>query len=196
MECTTRFLKVPDCPGLFTFIQIFYMRFLLCFPLLFTGAVLFAQSPVFPDDWTGNWKGELHWYKAGQTVPQKVPMELRIQKTDSTFWTWHLIYGTPREDSRPYILKPVDRSKGHWVVDEKNGILLDQFWLGNSLTGAFTVSGSTILNTYRMENNELVIDFFSLAAKPLATTGKGDEEIPFVDSYRVTGKQTARLLRQ
>ena len=62
-----------------------------------------AQSPSFPKIWTGNWKGELQWYKTGNSQPQKVNMELRIQPTDSVnTYTWNLIYGVATEDNRPY----------------------------------------------------------------------------------------------
>lgn len=163
--------------------------------LLIIRTVSIAQSG-FPENWTGNWKGELQWYKTGGTEPQKVTMELRIQKGDSAGnYTWHLIYGSAPEDSRPYILKAKDAAKGHWVIDELNGIVLDQFWVGNKFCGAFTVQNSTIVNNYWMENGKMVIEFYSLAAKPINTTGNGTEESPSVDSYRVGSYQKAVLNR-
>lgn len=150
----------------------------------------------FPESWVGNWKGELQWFRTGTTVPQKVSMELRIQKGDSAgHYTWHLIYGSAAEDSRPYILKPKDAAKGHWVIDELNGIVLDQFWVADKFCGAFTVQNSTIVNNYWIENGKLMIEFYSLGAKPLITTGLGTEESPKVDSYRVGSYQKAILSR-
>jgi hypothetical protein len=163
--------------------------------LLVTRSVSFAQS-AFPENWTGNWKGELQWYKTGETEPQKVNMELRIQKGDSAGnYTWHIIYGSAAEDSRPYLLKAKDAAKGHWVIDELNGIVLDQFLVGNKFCGAFTVQNSTIVNNYWVEDDKLMIEFYSLGAKPLVTTGLGTEESPKVDSYRVGGYQKAILSR-
>ena len=121
-------------------------------------------------------------------------MELQIRPTDSVNrYTWQLSYGPAAEDNRPYTLIAVDTAKGHWVIDENNGIVLDQFWIANRFTGAFTVMNSTIVNNYWLENGKLVVEFYSIAAKPINTTGKGNKEIPFVDSYKVNSYQRAVL---
>lgn len=165
--------------------------------LLCNSSVLRAQQADFPAGWTGNWKGELCWWMGADSLPKKVKMELRIQPADTAGqFHWHLIYGEESGDSRPYLLKPVDISKGHWRIDEGNGIILDQFWVGNRLTGAFTVLNATIINTYQLDGDTLQVEFHNLSGKPIATTGKGDENIPFVDSYRVRSYQRASLLRQ
>jgi len=39
------------------------------------------------------------------------------------------------------------------------------------------------------------VEFFSIGAKPIATTGHGTEESPAVDSYRVGSYQKAVLRR-
>jgi hypothetical protein len=165
--------------------------------LLFFFSPLLCQQPGFPVSWAGNWKGELQWFRTGAKEPQKVNMELRIQpSTTAGEYSWHLIYGKETEDSRPYILKQKDTAGIHWVIDENNGIVLDQFWAGNKFCGAFTVMNSTIVNNYWMENDKLMVEFFTLSAKPLLTTGKGTEESPSVDTYKVAGYQKAVLTRQ
>lgn len=155
-----------------------------------------GQSKQFPLNWTGNWKGELEWYKTGNEVPQKVNMELRIQPTDiSGTFTWQIIYGSANEDIRPYLLISKDTANIHWVIDENNGIVLDQYWVANKFCGAFTVQNSTIINNYWMENNQLIVEFYSLSAKPVAITGKGTEESPKVESYKIGSYQKAVLQR-
>lgn len=169
--------------------------FLLLFMLLLTPS-LFAQTSNFPADWTGHWKGELQWFKTGKDEPQKVNMELHIQPGDSTgTFTWQIIYGAATEDNRPYLLKPVNPAAGHWQIDERNGIVLDQFFVGNRFCGAFTVQNSTIINNYQLTGDKLVVEFYSLAAKPLGTTGSGTEDSPKVDSYRVGSFQQAVLTK-
>lgn len=163
---------------------------------VFLSSIAFSQPNSFPASWVGNWKGELLWYKTGKPEPQKVNMELRIQPADSTdTFTWQLIYGSKAEDYRPYILKPINITEGHWVIDELSGIVLDQYWAGNKFSGAFTVQKSTIINSYWMENNKLHVEFFNIGAKPIITTGKGTEEVPFVDSYKLGSYQKAVLDR-
>ena len=113
---------------------------------------------------------------------------------DSSY-TWQLIYGSKEEDYRPYILKPVNKEEGHWVIDELSGIVLNQFWTGNKFSGAFTVQKSTIINSYWIENDKMFVEFYNIGAKPLITTGKGTEEVPFVDSYKLGSYQKAVLVR-
>jgi len=159
--------------------------------------ISFAQSNVFPLNWVGNWKGELLWYKGTAKEPQKVNMELRIHPTDSlNKYSWQIIYGSESKDNRPYSLIARDTAKGHWIINENNGILLDQFWIAGKFCGAFTVGSSTIVNNYWMENGKLMAEFYSISGKPIATTGKGTEDSPLVDSYKVATYQRAALLRE
>lgn len=161
--------------------------------LLLASCVSFSQSE-FPERWEGNWKGDLLWYAGFGKESRKVSMELNIRRTD-TAWSWQLVYGSPTEDNRPYTLFPVDRNKGHWAINEHNGIVLDQFFLAGRLNGAFTVGSSTIFNSYELKGDSLIVEFSTLQAAPLATTGQGTEDSPKVDSYRVIGFQRAVLRR-
>jgi hypothetical protein len=162
---------------------------LCCFFLSLT-----AMAQDFPASFLGYWQGELLWYKQGAKEPQKVPMQLIIQPSDSAGqYTWQIIYGENKQDNRPYILKPVDTAKGHWVIDERNSIILDHYWLGNKFTSAFTVGNNTIVDSYWIENGLLMVEFFSISSKPLNTTGGKEKDIPAVDSYALRGYQKAVL---
>ena len=46
-----------------------------------------------------------------------------------------------------------------------------------------------------MEDDKLYVEFFNIGAKPMITTGKGTDEIPFVDSYKLGSYQKAVLIR-
>jgi hypothetical protein len=168
--------------------------------LFFLQASLFAQNQTasFPKDFIGVWKGKLDWYRAGDTAARKIDMELHILPSKDTAgqYTWRLVYGKPGEDNRPYILKQADTTGTHWVIDELNGIVLDQYWIGNRFYGSFTVQNTTIVNCYYLEKENLIAEFISWPAKPVATTGKGNEDAPFVDSYNIRSLQRAVLKRQ
>lgn len=169
-------------------------RFILIAVLFCLPAFIMAQSKPFPKNWEGNWKGELQWFKTGSAKPQKVNMELRIHPGDSLgIWTWQIIYGSETDDNRPYKLMQRDSAGIHWVIDEMNGIVLDQYWVANKFCGAFTVQNSTIINNYWIENGKLIVEFYSLSAKPVTTTGHGTEESPSVDSYKIGSYQKAIL---
>lgn len=189
---------IPGKPGIFYFYPMRYIitHLLLLLTLCSARNAAAQSSASFPKSWEGDWKGELRWYKTGSTEPQTVNMELRIHPGDSiNTWSWQIIYGSASEDNRPYRLIMKDSAGIHWVIDELNGIVLDQYWVGSKFSGSFTVMKSTIVNSYWMEGDQLFIEFLSLGAKPLTTTGYGTEESPSVDSYRVTGYQKAILKR-
>ena len=165
-----------------------------CFFL--SGNFSFSQT-AFPKDFLGHWEGTLNWYQAGKKTPQTVKMQLVILPGDSAnTYSWQIIYGDKGEDNRPYILKAVDTSKGHWQIDERNGIIIDQYFVGNRFTSAFTVQTTTIIDSYWREGDALVAEFYGLTAKPVTTSGKGTEESPKVDSYGTKSYQRAVLKRK
>jgi hypothetical protein len=149
----------------------------------------------FPRSFIGNWKGTLQWMVAGKPT-QTFTMQLHIQPTDTAGqYTWQIIYGDDAKDNRPYILKPVDTAKGHWVIDENDGIILDSYMHGNSIHGAFTVQGNTIIDNYKIENGKMLVEFFSVKLDNKKQSGKGTTETPFVDSYLISSYQSGILTR-
>ena len=125
-----------------TIIKTTEMKYLVLLLVGFISLSANSQSGPFPQSWIGNWKGELQWYKTGKAEPQKVNMELRIHPTDITeTFTWQIIYGSASEDNRPYTLIAKDTTKTHWVIDENNGIVLDQYWVGNKFLWSFYGNG-------------------------------------------------------
>lgn len=149
----------------------------------------------FPASFIGHWKGTLEWYPAGAKEPRRVVMHLRIYpyRDSAGMYTWNMVYGDESKDNRPYFLKAVDTEQGHWVIDEMNGIKVDQYWTGAKLCSAYTTQQVTIANNYWIENGDLVAEFISYNTKPIAKTGKGTEDIPYVYSYEIRSYQKAVL---
>ena len=169
--------------------------FLLTCILFFSLAVV-AQQNSFPKSWEGQWRGQLHWFKTGQSKAQEINMELRIHPAGKpNTWSWQIIYGDETKDNRPYLLTSKDSSGIHWIIDENNGIVLDQFLVADKLCGAFTVQNNTIVNNYWIEDDKLVVEFYNVSAKPIATTGNGTDDSPKVDSYKIGSYQKAVLKR-
>lgn len=161
--------------------------------VLLPGMISQAQSASFPNDFAGRWKGNLEWKMAGKPT-QVFSMQLNILPADSTGqYTWQIIYGENNKDVRPYLLKPVDTAKGHWLIDEKNGIILDSYAFGNCLQGAFTVGKNTIVDNYCLDNGRLRVEFFSIRLGEKKQSGNGTEDSPFVDSYRIGSYQAGFL---
>lgn len=168
--------------------------FTCCF---FISATFAFGQKSFPASFIGHWEGTLEWFQVGKQEPQKVKMQLIIKPSDSAnTYTWQIIYGDKGEDNRPYILKPVDAAKGHWQIDERNGIILDQYFIGNRFTSAFTVQNSTILDSYWIEGDKLIAEFYSISAKPVNITGIGTDVSPKVDSYATKSYQKAIMWKK
>jgi hypothetical protein len=173
------------------------LRTLLFVFLVFSSFISFSQND-FPDSWVGNYKGELEIYGKND-VRMLVNMQLEIQpKTDSLF-TWYMIYemnGNP--DKRMYELKILDKDKGHYLIDEKNTILIDGYYHLNRFTSMFEVMGSYIVTTYTMENEALVFEIIAGSMKAPRVTGNQEHEgndIPEVKTYSVNGRQKAVLYK-
>ena len=157
---------------------------------------LFAKPIGFPKDFVGDWRGTMEWSKPGVAEPQRVKMQIKIEKTrEPDTFTYQMTYGEKGEDSRPDLLKPVDASKGHWRIDERNGIELDEFWIGDTLVGVFTVSGNTIMTKNRREGNTLVSELTTYESVLLNTTGSDTPNGPPVTTQRIKSLQRAVLRR-
>jgi hypothetical protein len=153
------------------------------------------SSQYFPQNLVGKWKGNLIWYQGLQQRPG-VQMELHILPADSTdHYTWRIIYGAAQKDNRPYILKPFNKERGHWLIDELNSIVLDQFLIGDRFCGTFTVEGNTILNSYQLLGDSLLVEFYNYQEKPIVITGGGDTTIPKIKTYGMRSHQRAVLRR-
>ncbi|MEJ8841105.1 hypothetical protein WG954_01845 [Lacibacter sp. H375] len=173
-------------------------KLLIAHALMLICLVSSAQKLSFPQSFVGNWKGTLAWNRA-EKAPQQFTMRLNIQAVDSGRYTWQIIYGDDnpstgnKVDDRPYVLLPVDTSKGHWQIDERNTIVLDGYFIGNTFTSVFSVSGSTIVSKYELTADGLIVSFTTYATNPIKKTGGTSKEIPPVDSYKVVGQQQGLL---
>ena len=170
--------------------KLFFVNVLLLM-YLFTS----AQQLSFPQSFVGNWKGTLTWNRP-EKAAQQFAMRLNIQAVDSGRYTWQIIYGDEQRDNRPYLLLPVDTAKGHWQIDERNTIVLDGYFIGNTFSSVFAVSGSTIVSKYELTADGLMVSFTTYTTKPVTTTGGTSNEIPPVDSYQVKSLQQGLLKRE
>lgn len=171
------------------------MKKILCVSLSFLIVSMAAAQTTqeFPGTFKGNWKGKLQWNMPGKPV-QEFTMQLNIFPLDSIgLYRWEIRYGDSSKDIRSYTLRPVDAAKGHWAIDELNGIVLDNYAIGNCLQGSFTVMNSTIVNNYCIENGKMKVEFFTIKLADKKTSGKGTDDSPLVDSYRMGGYQYGLL---
>lgn len=165
---------------LFTFLSVFHFY-----------SFSIAQTTDFPKSWEGNWKGEVTIFSANGNY--KVPMTLVIQPINSTSWSWTLHYEAPNQSPRKYELI---QDKSGWKIDEKNGIVLPQQFLGNRMVSSFSVGGNLLLCYYWIEDDLLHLEIHSTTQEPKNKTGLNATEIPEVGNHFISSYQQAKLHRK
>ncbi len=145
--------------------------------------------------WLGHWKGELAVQVKDR--PPTVNMELVIAPlADGSGWEWTIIYGEGESRQvRAYVLLPGDRP-GRYVMDERNGILLDMAFEQGALVSAFEVEGSLLVSREALAGDTIAYRIDTFAAAEPRSSSVGDPKKPtVVKSYRPLGTQAATLRR-
>jgi hypothetical protein len=161
-----------------------------------TKVVMEDKPNVFPQDYFGAYYGKLTIDNGGNQ--QEIDMEFHLQATDSIGkYSYTIVYGSgEKRQERKYFLLEKNATKGDYVVDEDNGILLNAKFSGNTLYSMFEVQGGLL--TSRESFFDTYMDFeitYSNKAKQ-EKSGDMDEEIPEVISYPIMVVQTARLYKK
>lgn len=168
------------------------MKSIFLFCLFYVGLYVHAQN--FPQTWEGIWQGELNIYSSASAKSvQTLTMQLKIQPIDAKTWAWEIGYLVGEGDIRKYELHEINAEKNEWLIDEKNGILLNQRLLGNRLIGSFSIEKSLIINSYEFNNDSIIVEFYSTQLDPENTIGLGTEESPVVGNHKVGNYQKAVL---
>lgn len=160
-----------------------------------------ADNMVFPDDYIGNWTGELNIYTA-EGLRQSIPMELGIQPINDSTFTYALVYGADKETGlRDYLLRKGDQGANHWVIDEQDGILLDNFYVGGILHGPFSVMGSMLYSKLERRGAQLHYSISSGSQSSFRKSGtttetQGEQEQITVESFKTANYQVAILTKR
>jgi hypothetical protein len=180
--------------------RILVFVFLGIFGLVAFRNVAFGQKP-FPTAWLGEWHGTLEIFGAKGKV-QSLPMELHLHPIDSIAggYTFTIVYGEDKEAGRrPYHLLTLDAATGRYLLDERNGIRMEAYFVNGKLIQWFEVQGALLYTSVEKVGRRLVWEIVSGSSKPVSTTGGGiaeGEEIPPVQAYPVSGLQRAVLKRR
>ncbi len=153
----------------------------------------FAQPTIKASDLEGSWKGSLIINRPDRAKPTEVEMRLNIVPlTGVKGYHYQLVY--PKQAPRNYKLLPVDEEKGHWQIDEQNGIKLDAFWTGSGFTSCFSVGGNLLISSEKLEGKRLIWTCEIFEEKILANTG-GINGGPAVLTRRLISTQKAEMTR-
>lgn len=154
---------------------------------------LALAASVLPSAWEGRWVGDMH--SSSPRVPAKIEMELEVKPlADGKGHTWTIVYRPEgREDRRPYEIRPVDGQAGRYVIDEKNGIVLDASLRGSVLVSTFSVGDTLLATRYELSGTTLRVEMDSYRLSDARETKAGAQS---VKSYRLVSQQTATLARR
>lgn len=156
-----------------------------------------STKSKFPDDFLGHWSGDLHIYNhSGKTMT--VLMQIIISITDlKDEYHWHIIYGEgEKQNKRQYTLKVDDASKGRYVIDEKNSIVLDACFIENKLISSFEVNDNLLTSVYEVVNGKMIFEIYFQNKKDNRISGNSvinNDTIPEVISYKTSTYQKAVL---
>ncbi len=174
-----------------------FLTFLVAF--IFTIQVSIAQddnTSSFPDAYFGIYSGELVIHS--EKGIKYYPMEFHLLPTDSIgAYNYMIVYGKDENrQERKYTLKEIDKSKGNYMLDENNGILLDCKVIGNKMYFLFEVMDSFLTTFVTFNSDHLIFEIVVTNPKTKKTSGGTDEDTPEVFSYPISVVQKAVLNKQ
>lgn len=158
-------------------------------------ALLGLQNPQssLPDEWFGTWKGKVK-LQGSDTKEREVGMELSVGKVPgSQDASWTITYTDgAKKDVRAYVLSPVKDKPNRFVTDEKNGIVLDDTLIGNTLYSQFKVQETLLHVRFRLSGKSMEVEMCSYSfkeARSTSATASGEK----VDSYHLRSVQSGVL---
>lgn len=155
-----------------------------------------TDSLKFPQDFYGIYRGDLHITNANGK--QTIQMEFHLNPTDSIGkYQYMLVYimnGNRQE--RKYKLLEKDTTKGEYIVDENNGILLDAKLIDNTIFSMFEVQGNILTTTERFYKDSMDFEITFASKTQQTKSGTTGEDATEVISYPISVLQKAHLIKQ
>lgn len=171
-----------------------YLKMLLGMISIAWASSLCAQSPVGLSNCEGIWTGDLEMVgRLGQV--RKVPMRLDIIRSGDSVWVWKTVYDENKVPIvKDYLMRLVNEREGKYMLDERDGILINVSLMGNKFYSLFDVEGTILSCTYQFTDSLLFYEIVSGPSKPEKTSKLADGNK--VNSYEVKSLQRAVLRRK
>ncbi|WP_224090526.1 hypothetical protein [Nostoc sp. MS1] len=148
---------------------------------------------TFPENWQGTWRGIMYdRHLKGKS--QIVPMMLRIKAISQNpiRYTWQITYGTgAKKIVRNYELVAKNLDTGHFVIDEKDGTLIDTWWFKDKLYSQFRLGNQLISTAEQLQGNKLHYEL--VAYQFLTPQIQVSEQNTSFESYQLRTVQSADL---
>ncbi|KZN31622.1 hypothetical protein N474_22120 [Pseudoalteromonas luteoviolacea CPMOR-2] len=113
-----------------------------------------AGAQAAPQQWQGFFKGQCELVAPGHGSLYKFPMSLEVGAPVENKADWIITYGEgATAQPRNYTLVTLDEKKGHFAVDENNGIVIDQYLFENKFVSLFEIGSSKLNASYELHSD-------------------------------------------
>lgn len=104
-----------------------------------------VENEKFPMSWIGEYEGKLEVFRPGlEGNPYPANVHLSISATDEpSRWKWATSYAIEGRDTikkNYFIMHPDSLPASNFLMDEDNGIFINQYHSGNTFYGSYTVN--------------------------------------------------------
>jgi hypothetical protein len=162
----------------------------------------------FPYDWLGSYEGKMLWY-AGNNKKAEISIRIEISITeDPNRLHWKTTYDStaavPKKIVKDYFLISNDSlGKNHFILDENNGIFIDQILIDNTLYSSFEIlsdvqngrSNHLISVDRLVDKNQLYHEVISYKSPDRKSGDIGESKGYTIKSSSVINTQKAVLYR-
>lgn len=125
-------------------------------------------------DWQGLWAGTCRSIRPGGPAQEfKTSLNIRPISADGRRYSWTLTYGAVggrERQVRSYEIVAVDPARGHYLIDEKNGLKLDAYMVANQIFMPFAIGRVLITAKYVRMNGGVVMELPSFPVQPSRQT--------------------------
>ena len=124
-------------------------------------------------DWHGSWQGECRYQEPGSIDVEYIPMTIEISPVSANEVSWNMHYYRSSGDIiKNYTLRLVDEATGHYVMDENNGILIDEYLRQNHFLSNFVVNKRHITTNTELNDNVLTYHAYAFGTSPIRRSKK------------------------
>ena len=153
------------------------------------------NTAALPPNWQGVWRGDTT-ITANDGSIEMVTMLMTIEPLAHDAHTWRIEYITDAQHSvLAYEISPdKDKGDGHFIVDEKNGVLLDCSLFDATLVSQFQVDGALLMSRFEQRDDTIRVEMVSCAAFAPRSTRTREDNVEVL-SYSCRSLQYGVLRR-
>ena len=161
------------------------------------GAQAGAAATPLSDAWVGTYSGELEIFDATGKAAGKTNMQVEIGAAESGApRPFRILYGEPgKAPVRDYQLVATGEASNHFLNDEKSGILIDTYLIGDTLYSQFEVGGSRVDTRFQLTGDQLRSEMVTYGVTAQRDTRPSFDSSFIVRAFTLQGVQKALLTR-